>query len=317
MLRRLLISGGILAALAATPVRLLAASKEILELQRDVALLQEQVKQLQQSQDKNFTALTVLTQQALDAANKASTAVAVIQNGFQQNVQTQEEKVVAPVVGLTTRMNGLSDDLRTVSQAVSDLASQISKIQSQLTDLSNAVKVMAAPPAPPPATGTNGVPGTDSSGGVPAGNMTASIPPISSQALYDNAGRDKNAGNYDLAMQEYSDYLKYYGNTELAPNAQFYIGTIHYGQGDFQKAASDFDQVLEKYSENPKTEEALYYKGLSLAKLGQRTQAGDQFRQLITNYPHTERATQACNQLQALGYRCPTTHATTKKKRGE
>jgi len=317
MFRRFLVSSCILAVIAGAPARLMAASKEIQELQRDVALLQEQIKQLQQSQDKNFTALTVLTQQALDAANKANTAVAVIQNGFQQNIQQQQEKVVAPVVGLTTRMNALSDDLHTVTQAVSDLASQISKIQSQLTDLANAVKVMAAPPAPPPPTGGTGTgTGTDNTGTSPGG-MTATIPPISSQALYDNAGRDKNAGNYDLAMQEYNDYLKYYGNTDLAPNAQFYIGTIHYAQGEYQKSASDFDLVLEKYPENPKTEEALYYKGMALAKLGQRTQAGDEFRELINHYPHTDRATQACNQLQALGYRCPTPTKTTRKKRGE
>lgn len=300
------------AAMAFAPPALAAASKEIQELQRDVALLQEQVKQLQQAQDKNFTALTVLTQQAVDAANRANTAVAVIQSSFQQNIQQQQEKVVAPVVGLSSRMSGLSDDLHSVTQAVSDLASQISKIQSQLTDLSNAVKVMAAPPAPPPAP-TGGT--TDTSGGAPA-IMGATVPPISSDALYTNSGRDREAGNYDLALQEYNDYLKYYGNTDLAPNAQFYIATIHYGQGLYQKAAGEFDLVLEKYPENPKTEEALYYKGLSLVKVGQKTQAGEEFKELINRYPRTDRATQACSQLQALGYRCPTPAAkSTKKKR--
>lgn len=327
MLRRLLLNAGAVALIFSVsnliaPAPAFAASKEIQELQRDVALLQEQIKQLQQAQDKNFAALTVLTQQALDAANKANTAVAVIQNGFQANIQQQQEKVVAPVVGLSTRVNGLSDDMHSVTQAVTDLASQIAKIQSQLTDLSNAVKVMAAPPAPPASTGGPGGPGGGPMGGTTGGSpggMTATIPPISSQALYQNADRDRSAGNYDLSLQEYNDYLKYYGNTELAPNAQFYIGVIHFGQNDYQRAASEFDTVVEKYPENPKTEEALYYKGLCLVKMGQRTQAGDEFRQVIANYPHTERATQACNQLQALGYRCPSTAParSTKKKRGE
>jgi len=43
--------------LAAAPVvAFAAASKEMQELQRDVALLQEQVRQLQQSQDKQLAA---------------------------------------------------------------------------------------------------------------------------------------------------------------------------------------------------------------------------------------------------------------------
>lgn len=326
MLRRFMLLGS-LAVLAFAPVRLSAASKEIQELQRDVALLQEQIKQLQQAQEKNFTALNVLVQQSVDAANRANTAVAVIQSGFQQNIQQQQDKVVAPVVGLSTRMNALSEDVRTVTQAVSDLASQMSKIQSQLTDLSNAVKVMATPPPPPSQTGgapNGGYPGPGGQampGGSPGGT-TAIIPPISSQQLYQNAERDRTSGNYELALQEFNDYLKYYGNTELAANAQFYIGVIHFGQNDYRRALGEFDMVMEKYPEdNSKREEAQFYKGLSLVKLGQRTQAGDEFKDLISHYPRTERATQACTQLQSLGLHCPTSAAparsNTKKKRGE
>ncbi|HXS96549.1 MAG TPA: tetratricopeptide repeat protein [Candidatus Limnocylindrales bacterium] len=332
MLRRFMLLGA-LAVLAFAPVRLSAASKEIQELQRDVALLQEQLKQMQQAQEKNFTALTVLVQQSLDAANRANTAVAVIQSGFQQNIQQQQDKVVAPVVGLSTRMNGLSEDVRTVTQAVSDLAGQMSKIQSQLTDLSNAVKVMATPPPPPVQTGTtpdNGglaAPGYSAPGGQTApvgspGGMTASVPPISSQQLYQNAERDRTSGNYDLALQEFRDYLKYYPTTELAANAQFYIAVIHFGQNDYQRALGEFDMVLERYPDsNSKREEAQFYKGLCLVKLGQRNQASDEFRDLISHYPRTERATQACNQLLAMGLHCPTSAAparsNTKKKRGE
>jgi len=331
MLRRFMLLGA-LAVLAFAPVRLSAASKEIQELQRDVALLQEQLKQMQQAQEKNFTALTVLVQQSLDAANRANTAVAVIQNGFQQNIQQQQDKVVAPVVGLSTRMNGLSEDMRTVTQAVSDLAGQMSKIQSQLTDLSNAVKVMATPPPPPAQTG-GGTGAVDTGGGYSApggqtapggspGGMTAAIPPISSQQLYQNGERDRTSGNYDLALQEFRDYLKYYPTTELAANAQFYIAVIHFGQNDYQRALGEFDMVLERYPDsNSKREEAQFYKGLCLVKLGQRNQASDEFRDLITHYPRTERATQACNQLLAMGLHCPTSAAparsNTKKKRGE
>lgn len=294
------------AAITLSPRRSAAASKEIQELQRDVALLAEQVKQLQQAQDRNFAGLQVLTQQALDAANKANTAVAVIQNGFQQSVQSQQEKVVAPVVGLSSRMDAVSSDVRTVTQAVADLTTQISKIQSQLTDLANAVKVMAAP-APQPPGATSG-PGGGPVGGGPGGGPTASAqaPQISSQDLYNNAMRDRSAGNLDLALQEFADYLKYYGNTDLAPNAQYYIAFIHYSQNDFERAAAEFDMVLEKYPENSKTKDAMLYKGLSLVKAQHRTQGGDEFKELIRLYPRTDQATQACRQLEAMALRCPT-----------
>ena len=59
-----------------------AISREMQELMRDVALLQQQVKDLQQSQDTKFAALTVMVQQTLDSATKANTAVAVLESGL-------------------------------------------------------------------------------------------------------------------------------------------------------------------------------------------------------------------------------------------
>ncbi len=243
-------------AITLAPERSSAASKEIMELQRDVALLQESIKQLQTSQDKQLSALTVMVQQAVDSSRQANTAVAVIQSNFQDNLRKMQGDVATPVAGLTSRMNSLSDDMRTVSQSVSDLTSQISKIQSQLTDLNNAVKVIAAPPAAPPQ--QQQIPGGGAM--LPPGGGAPVAPPMSSQDLYQQAMGDRNGGKLDLALQEFSDYLKYYGNTDLAPNAQFYIANIHYSQGAYEQAATEFDMVLEKYPENNKTREAMITK---------------------------------------------------------
>jgi tol-pal system protein YbgF len=223
--------------------------------------------------------------------------------------------VATPVAGLTSRMNSLSDDMRTVSQAVSDLAGQISKIQSQLTDMNNAIKVISSPPTAPPQQNPGGGAMSPAAGGMTA---PVSAPPMSSQDLYQQALGDRNGGKLDLALQEFADYLKYYGNTELAPNAQFYIANIHYSQGAYEQAAGEFDMVLEKYPENSKTREAMMYKGLSLVRAGHKTQGADEFREIISRYPHTDQATQACSQLTSLGFHCPTPagRGTAKKKKG-
>lgn len=287
------------------------ASKEIQELQRDVAQLQDQVRQLQTSQDKQLAAITALVQASLDSANRANTAVAVIQNSIQQSLRDMENKVVAPVVNLNTRINDMSNDIRTTEQAVSDLTTLINKMQAQLTDVSNAIKVMQAPAPPPP-----GTPGAGAAG-QPAPGGNADIPPIPASDLYNNASRDYDSGKRDMALQEFTDYLKWYGNTDLAPNAQFYIGMIHYAQSDFDTAANDFDMVLEKYPRNPKTADAMYYKGMSLLRSpGHRTEAANQFKELVKAYPNTDRAKQACTQLTNLGYNtCRFPSAASKRKK--
>jgi len=312
MFRRVLVCSAVAAAmLTLSPAPSSGASKEILELQRDVATLQDMVKAMQRSQDERFAALQVLVQQSLNAANDASKSAAVIQSGFQQNMRELETKVVTPVVGLGARMDQVSTDLRTVSQAVSDLTGLISKLQSQLTDLNNSVKVIQQPPAaPPPSTAGTGMPGT-TPGAAPE------IPPISSQALYDNATRDRMGGKLDLALQEYADYLKWYGNTGLAPNAQYYIASIHSSLGDYDNAVREYDIVLEKYGDNStKAPDAMYGKGQALIKMGRRTDGGREFQELIKHFPKNDLSPKACDQLKGMGLSCgPRAAAPAKKKK--
>ena len=295
------------AMLAFTPSSASGASKEIQELQRDVAQLQDQLKQLQQSQDRQLAEIRVLVQQSLAAANDANKSVAVIQSGFQQNLRDQESKVVAPVVGLNTRMDQMSQDLRTVQQAMSDLTGLISKMQTQLTDVNNAVKVIAQPPPPPPGA-PSGMPGETSAslgGAPPAGGA----PTISATDLYTNANRDRAGGKLDLALQEYTDYLRWYGNTDLAPNAQYYIAWIHASQGDYANAIREYDAVLEKYPDNNKTPDAMYGKGVALSRLGRRTDGAREFQELIKRFPSNGLAGQACTQLTNMGLKCPAPRA--------
>jgi tol-pal system protein YbgF len=296
MIRRLA-----LCILIASPNLSLAVDKNILELQRDVALLQDQVKNLQQSQDKQLAAIQTLVQASLDAANRADRDVAVIQSNFQQNGNQLKDQVVGPVVGLSTRMDQVSGDVRTLQQAVADLTSAMSKMSGQLSDINNMIKVLSAPPAaPPPATvpaaGQNGAPG---------GAAAANMPPMSQTDLFNAANGDYNSGKLEIAMQEFQDFLKYYGNADMAPNAQYWIGQIYYSQKNYDAASQAFDLVVEKYPENPKTRDALFYKGMSLVAMSKRTQANGVFQGLIKQYPGTDTATRACTEVKTIGFNCP------------
>jgi len=287
--------------LLAFPIMAPAASREIQELQRDVGMLQDQVKALQRSQDdkmmalqEKLTAVQVLVQQSVDAANRANTGVAVIQNGSSQNLKDLENKVVAPVAALSTRVDQMSTDFRTLQQAVSDLTNLMGKLQAQLTDLSNAVKVIPTPAAPPPSSSS------------PGGPQASNDPCASATQLYADAARDRQSGKLDLALREYADYLRCYSDTAYAPNAQFYIASIHYSQGDYDSALKEFDTVLEKYPEktNNKIPDALYYKGMTLVKMGRRTQGAEEFLELLKRFPNSDMARQACSQRVAMGLKC-------------
>ena len=91
---------------------------------------------------------------------------------------------------------------------------------------------------------------------------------VSAETLYNGGMRDKSAGNSDLAIEQFQNYLKWFGNTDLAPNAQYYIGEIKYLRGDLDGALMAFDTFLEKYPDNPKTSDAMLQKGRALVKSG-------------------------------------------------
>jgi len=49
-------------------------------------------------------------------------------------------------------------------------------------------------------------------------------------ALFQRPTGHQPAAKYDLARSEFEDYLKFYSDTDLASNAQFYLGEIFYKQ---------------------------------------------------------------------------------------
>jgi tol-pal system protein YbgF len=182
----------------------------------------------------------------------------------------------------------------------------VNRLQVQLTDINNAIKVIQQPPvAPPPQSGQ------------PGGSASASdVPPMPAETMYNAARQDYISGKYDLAVQGFNDYLKYYGNTSFAPNAQFYIAMIHFAQGNYEAAVKEFDMVLEKYPDNNKTADALLYKGRALVKMpGHKTEGGNEFMEVIRRYPKSDQATQACNDRRAIGLGCGAPPATAPSKR--
>jgi TolA-binding protein len=98
--------------------------------------------------------------------------------------------------------------------------------------------------------------------------QAASAPPP--DVLYNNGLRDYQAGKNDLAAQEFADYVKFYPNTDLAGNANYYLADIQYKQGNYAAAVKTYDQVLQSFPDGNKAAAAELKKGLALVELGQQ-----------------------------------------------
>ncbi|MBM3773707.1 MAG: outer membrane protein assembly factor BamD [Acidobacteria bacterium] len=264
------------------------ASKEMQQLQRDVAQLHEEIRDLQRAQNERLTALEVLLKQTLDTANRAVTNVAVLESGIRDRLREQEKSVTGPVASVGAKIDQMSHEFLALRESIADLTARMGKLQQQIVDLNNVVRSMQAPPPPPP-------------GAAPSGALN--VPPA--ETLYQNALRDRSGGKTELALEQFADYVKHYGDTDLAPNAQYYIGEIYYSDGELEEAIKNFDLLLERYPDNEKTDDALYMKGVTLVKQRKLTQGAQEFRELLRRFPRSEHAPKAQAQLKAFGLSAP------------
>ena len=288
-----------------------AASKEQMEMQRDIAQLQSQVQTLQSAFDKQMSSLQTLVQQALDAANKANTNVSVLNAGVTSTMEREFRQSLAPVAGLAAKVDNTNNDVADIRNQVTDLNTTINKLVQRLEDINNAVKLCQAPAAPPP--GPSGVmPGAGPGTGMAGGAGLSAPPPAST--IFDNAIRDQNGGKSELALQEYTDFLKFYPSDPNGASAQFNIGEIHYAQNKLDLAVQDFDAVIERYSDSKLTPDAYFMKGMSLKQSAHKDAAAVTFRALITKFPHSEKSEQGKEQLRAMGFNVTTPAAAAKRK---
>jgi tol-pal system protein YbgF len=243
---------------------------------------------------QDHTVLKTLVEQTGDSVTKLGGTV----SSMQKSVQDVQANSGARLDTMSTQVQGLSDNLE-------EIKSRLGKLNQQLVDLQNTVqsldsKISGSAPASnggsaPPAASNAG-------GGVPvASNSAPGGPAPSADTLYSNGLRDITSGKYDLARSEFQDYLKYYGDTDLASNAQFYLGEIAYSQKQYEQAVNEYDKVLSNYPKSFKLAPARLKKGMALLEVGQKTSAIRELREVIKRYPGTEEDRRARARLKELG----------------
>ena len=273
-----------------------AVAREIIDLQRDVTTLLQGQKDLSTQLNTDHTVLKTLVEQASDNVGKLNATMGSVQ----KSVQDVQANSGARLDTMSTQVQGLSDNLE-------EIKSRLGKLNQQLVDLQSAVqsidaKVSGSAPANSiPSTGSPKPSfGNDTNSAPPSAGSAASPAP-SADMLYSNGLRDITSGKYDLARQEFLDYLKYYGETDLASNAQFYLGEIAYHQKQYQDAVAEYDKVLTIYPKSFKLAPARLKKGMALIELGQKTPGIRELREVVRRYPGTEEERSARAKLKELG----------------
>ncbi len=249
-----------------------AANKDMVQLQTQVQQLQEQMTAMQRSFDERMGVMKNLVEQDTDAVNKVANAL----NGLQTTLQKQQaeggsktEQLSGQIQALNDTLDELKVRLAKVSKQLEDMQATQQSLTAQQAQQQQQQQAMAQAPAP--------------------------------DVLYNNGVRDYNGGKNELALQEFSDYIKFYPNTDLAGNAYFYLGEIQFKQGNYQQATQSYDQVLQNFPSGNKAASAQLKKAFALIELGKQDDGVSELRHVIQRYPRSPEALQARDRLRKLG----------------
>lgn len=286
---RLALVAGLLA-LPAAPA--LAQRRELQQMAADIRILQEQTQLLQ-------NALTALTD-ALKAVNtRIDEQTGVTRKTF------ADAKLQADTMG---------SDIRVVRERVDDTNVRITALSQEVDSLRSAIASMptgGAPPTDPMAAGGTPDPAAP---GAPVGGTTP--PPIATPSttapapggpnalspsrLYDLAWADYTAGNYDLAVEGFSSYVRSFPRSEFADNAQYYIGESYYQRGKLAEAVDAFGRVISTYPKSDVAGQAYYKRGLCYERMNQPDRAREAYDYLVKNLGETDAGRLARQRLDAL-----------------
>jgi tol-pal system protein YbgF len=153
-------------------------------------------------------------------------------------------------------------------------------------------------PAGAPLSGSAASAGEPPDTGATGNGASAANP--AEQTAYTQAFDLLKGGNYPAAVAAFKSFLVTYPLSELASNAQYWLGETYYVTRDFENALAAFQRVVRDWPASRKAPDALVKLGYAQAELKRYAAAHSTFDMVIAQYPGTDAAKLARDRLAKL-----------------
>lgn len=237
-----------------------AADKPQQQIMAELRMLQEQQQQLAQMlgglADTLKTVTTRMDEQT-GANRKAFADQKILVDGIAEGVRVLREKADDTNV----RLSSMTQEMESMRQTVASIQTGGASLTG--VPATNDPVTGAAPPSP--ASGT--------------------VPMVSPDKAFTAANNDYTGGQYDLAIDGFTFFLKTFPKSDRADDAQLYIGNSYYAQGNYRDAVTAFQKVISDYAGSDSVPAAYYKMGLSYEGLKQIDLAKKAYETVIKNHP--------------------------------
>lgn len=245
--------------------------EELIRLQKDLLTLQAQIRELQRSFDENAGALKL----QLEQANKHSALTNTLLQAMKDSLDLAQASQKSTLADLMTELKAMNVRLDETHTRINSMAAEFAETKIQVEALKNPPRLLLG-----------------------AGNPSM---PVSPDQIYLAAYNDYVQGNYDVALQGFQTFLAHYRESELADNAQFYMGECFFAQKKYDEAILYFDQVINLYPDGDKIATAHLKKGMSLLESQKNEAAVEEFKIIVLQYPTAPEMNIARQRLELLG----------------
>ncbi|MGB9741586.1 MAG: tol-pal system protein YbgF [bacterium] len=199
---------------------------------------------------------------------------------IEQQQQLQNAELARLRADALTGLEGLETKIGEVNAELTDLGDRIEKIGRRTGAWRGELLTENPPPAESAARG-----------------FDTTVAGIDPDKIYNTAYLDFTRGNYQMAITGFRRFIQLFPASEMADNAQYWIGECFYSLNQLDSARAEFLRVKEKYPDGNKVPAALYKLGLIYQLEGNTPLAEKQFEQIINNYPASPEAKLAQERL--------------------
>lgn len=182
-----------------------------------------------------------------------------------------------------------------------DLAQANEKIMKLNADVEARFRMMETAPTPAVTQATPAL-ATDKPAVAP---VVATPATGSDKAAYEAAYELLKKGDHVGAEQAFLAFIKSYPKSDLAGNANYWLGETYFARGQYEQAVGIFAEGFTTYKNNSKASDNLLKLGITMNKLGKKNEACTAFSSLPKEFPKAAQSLKDRAKSEAKKASCP------------
>jgi TolA-binding protein len=187
-------------------------------------------------------------------------------------------------------IEGMTDTVRVLRERSDDTNVRLSSFAQELESIRLTIAAIpqsmgsAAPAAGDPGADPTAGDGLFGPGAQAAGQVTVPPPNVSPQRTWDTAYSDYAGGQYDLAIEGFETFLRFFPRHIDADNAQVHIGNAHFNAGRYKEALSAYQRVIADYPGTDSVPQAYFKLGSTYMQLKQPDAARKAWQTILQDF---------------------------------